>query len=154
VDSVAFSPDGKFLATASYDKTARIWEVQRGQEIHNLPHDGTVNSVAFSPDGKFLATASDDKTARIWPVSAEDLIKEACRRVTMNLTAREWESILQESDCRTCPMEGQFNKSSDLFTSIKTNLKRAQLMISPSSAPGPMPGECQPCIAEAFCDRK
>ncbi|NEQ86236.1 MAG: WD40 repeat domain-containing protein, partial [Moorea sp. SIO2I5] len=66
VYSVAFSPDGQRLATASRDKTARIWDNQ-GNEIALLRgHQDRVGRVAFSPDGQRLATASLDKTARIW----------------------------------------------------------------------------------------
>ncbi len=67
---VAFSPDGKTVVTASYDKTARLWDVSSGQELHKLPHGDSVISVAFSPDGKTVATASYDKTARLWDVSS------------------------------------------------------------------------------------
>ena len=150
VNSVAFSKNGQKVATASYDKTARIWDVQSGQELHRLPHEGPVNSVAFSPDGQKVATASRDNTARIWPVSTEDLIKEACMRITTNLTAEEWESILRESDCKTCPREGKFNRSSDLLGDIKIGLKRAQRLLLPSSDSGAIPGECQPCIADGL----
>ena len=65
VYSVAFSPDGKWVATGSEDKTARVMEAATGKEVARLAHVGPVNSVAFSPDGKWVATGSADKTARV-----------------------------------------------------------------------------------------
>ena len=68
VSSAAFSPDGKRIVTASWDKTARIWDAATGKPIGDplTGHDGVVMSAAFSPDGKRIVTASEDKTARIW----------------------------------------------------------------------------------------
>ena len=67
VTGVAFSPDGRFLATASNDGSARIWDVATGRELKVLRgHWSVVSSVAFSPDGRFLATGSYDGTTRIW----------------------------------------------------------------------------------------
>ena len=68
VNAVAFSPDGRKVATASYDNTARLWDVETGKQIQRLEHDGSVYGVAFSPDGKKLATASSDSSARLWDV--------------------------------------------------------------------------------------
>jgi WD40 repeat protein/serine/threonine protein kinase len=63
---VAYSADGKWLASASHDQTARIWDADTGSQLHTLHHNGYVLGVAFSPDGKRLATAATDWTAKIW----------------------------------------------------------------------------------------
>jgi len=68
--SIAFSPDGKLLASGSEDATAKLWDTNTGAEVRPLAgHTGAVNGVAFSPDGALLATASDDTTVRLWDVS-------------------------------------------------------------------------------------
>lgn len=69
IDAVAFSPDGKHIATASSDSTAQIWEAETGKALATLRgHVDYVISVGFSPDGKQVVTASNDSTARIWEV--------------------------------------------------------------------------------------
>jgi WD40 repeat protein len=92
VRSAAFSPDGARIATASEDKTARIWDAATGKEITVLRgHESYVLSAAFSPDGARIVTASGDKTARIWDVhfatmSTKDLVVEVCTRRLRGLT--------------------------------------------------------------------
>src|SRR5262249_53470310 len=65
--SVAFSPDGTRVVTASQDGTARVWEARTGATVGPpLRHDGPVRSGAFSPDGTQVVTASEDETAQVW----------------------------------------------------------------------------------------
>ena len=67
IRSIGVSPDGKLCASASYDNTARIWDIQSGECLQTLSgHEDWVMSASFGNDGKWLLTASYDGTARIW----------------------------------------------------------------------------------------
>ncbi len=70
VTRAAFSPDGRYLATASDDGTAGVWDAESGAEVARLEHDDVVTRVDFSPNGEYLATASNDGTARVWDVES------------------------------------------------------------------------------------
>ena len=69
VRGVAFSPDGKQLATTSWDRTAKVWDAGSGRELMTLAgHKGWLRGLAFSPDGAHLATAGEDGVAKVWNV--------------------------------------------------------------------------------------
>jgi serine/threonine protein kinase len=71
VYSVSFSPDGKFLASGSWDWTVKVWDVGSWREVATLRgHQYCVFSVSFSPDGKFLASGSWDDTVKVWDVGS------------------------------------------------------------------------------------
>ena len=65
-NSIAFSPDGKYLATGSNDEygISDIWTVEDGEKFRKMDHGDWVYAVAFSPDGKYFATAGQDETRR------------------------------------------------------------------------------------------
>lgn len=69
VTSVAFSPNGKLMATTSSDKTLRLWSTQTQQLMHECKgHTAAVWSAAFSPDSERVVTGASDGTIRIWSV--------------------------------------------------------------------------------------
>ena len=69
VKSISFSPDGKIMASGSYDTTIRLWSLPEGRYKKTLKgHRKSINSMDFSADGKLLASASRDNTARVWDV--------------------------------------------------------------------------------------
>src|SRR5262249_5641488 len=70
VNALAFSKDGRLLASAGEDKTIKLWDAATRKELATLSdHEEPVVQVAFSPDGKRLASASNGDTVKVWDVA-------------------------------------------------------------------------------------
>jgi WD40 repeat protein len=105
VMSVAFSPDGSKVASGSYDRTVRVWNVVTGQAEQTLEgHWRSVTSVAFSPDGSKVASGSRDDTVRVWNVAtgqAEQTLGTGWRSVSSVAFSPDGSKVMSESDnCR------------------------------------------------------
>jgi WD40 repeat protein len=74
VYAVAFSLDGRYLATAGRDEAIRVWDAARGKLVRSLQgHAGTVRALAYSPGGR-LASAGDDMAVRLWDSAGHELL--------------------------------------------------------------------------------
>jgi WD40 repeat protein len=101
---IAFSRDGKRLATTRNENIAKVWEAATGHELFTLAGStGKVLGVAFSPDGNRLASANDDNTARVYPAPIDELPALACSRLTRTWTADDCKVYLQTDTCPLTP---------------------------------------------------
>jgi WD40 repeat protein len=109
---VAFNPASATLATGSMDGFVRIWNMKTGELLQEIEHTGTVRSMDldFSPDGNNIVRTSDG-IMQTFCIKNDILIKDACSRITENMTGSGWSRFMEPQDCLTCPREGRFNKS-------------------------------------------
>ena len=99
INSVAFSPDGKRLASTSSEKAAILWDLESLEPLATLEEDkGRIFGAAFNPTGKQLALASENHAIALWDLDASldlDFLRaEACHRANRNLTCEEWQSYI------------------------------------------------------------
>jgi WD40 repeat protein len=91
VYAVAFTPDGKYVVTASFDKTLKVWETDTGKEFKTFGgtagHQNLVLCVAISPDGTLVASGSSDNTAKLWDFPTNKPLREFVQTDSVNAVA-------------------------------------------------------------------
>lgn len=104
---VKFSPDGRQIATASFDNTLKIWDASNLgiRPISIARHNEWVLAVAFSPDGKSLISGDEKGMMYYWPTHASYMADQMCGILTRNMTQREWETYVgyDVNYQKTCP---------------------------------------------------
>jgi WD40 repeat protein/serine/threonine protein kinase/ribose 1,5-bisphosphokinase PhnN len=106
VHHAAFSPDAARILTASWDKTAKLWDAASGKLIASFDHQGWIWHAEFSPDGARILTASADKTAKLWDAASGELIASFAHNgaVTNAVFSPDGTRILTASADRTAKL--------------------------------------------------
>ncbi len=118
ISRIAWSPDGRFLASPSFDHTIRIWDAQTGELCRTLTrHPGGVFSVAWSPDGRTLASGSFGGTIRLWDAKTGEL------RQTLEGHSTSVFSAVWSPDGRTLA-SGSFGGTARLWNTETGKLRR------------------------------
>ena len=102
IDAVRISRGGDVIATRSRGQI-HIWSLETGRRLSQIENDAGIRDFAFSVDGRRLLTGGRDGAMTLWLWRTEDLSEEACRRLTRNLDADEWQRYLNDAPYRaTC----------------------------------------------------
>ncbi|KAG9076015.1 POC1 centriolar protein A, partial [Ceratobasidium sp. 370] len=107
IASLAYSPDGAYIASSSRDKTIRIWDARTGQSVGQplQGHTSWVNSVAYSPDGAYIVSGSRDKTICIWDARTGQNVGQPLQGHTHSVNSVEYSPdgayIVSGSDDKT-----------------------------------------------------
>lgn len=113
VVAMAYSPDGRYVASGGQDNTIIIWDLYSRKELRKLiGHTSFVNYISYSPDGKFLASGSLDKTIRIWNVETGDELQ--CLKTESQIV---YVNYLKNSDFI---ISAAFQESSFLLWNLKS----------------------------------
>jgi WD40 repeat protein len=130
ITSVAYSPDGALLASASGDKTIKIWDARTGEELRTLKgHADTVVSTAFSPDGTYLASASNDRSIKLWEARSGRHIRtlnDHASGVTSIRFSPDGERLVSASDDNTVKLwDRRSGKVLKTLTGSRENVEHA-----------------------------
>ncbi len=111
VRSVVWSPDGKMLASASIDKTVKLWTLE-GKELRTIKNSSWVESAAWSPDGKMLAWGSNDGSIKLWALEGKELKiftghRDVVRSVNFSADGRMLASGSDDGTVRLWNIEGK-----------------------------------------------
>ncbi|MBC1297952.1 AAA-like domain-containing protein [Nostoc sp. UCD122] len=118
LNSVAFSPNGETIASASWDHTVKLWN-RKGQMLQTLQgHSSRVSSVAFSPDGETIASASDDNTVKLWNRNGQLLQTLQGHSSSVNSVAfsPDGETIASASDDKTVKL---WNRNGQMLQTLQ-----------------------------------
>jgi WD40 repeat protein len=135
--AVAISPDGKTIASASYDKLIKLWDVATGQESKTLKdHTDAIYALDFSPDGRFLISGAADRTVKLWHVeSGERLFTvsepgDAVHAVAFAPDGQHFAAAGQDKSIRVWKLEGGAKPKSAAMTATMIAHEDAVLALS------------------------